>query len=72
MGRKRFRDGSVADFKGRWHSFTRKWGIPIPLAVLAMTAELLGSIGVIIGFLTRTAAFGIACTVTVAALTVHW
>ena len=28
--------------------------------------------GVIVGFLTRIAAFGIACTVIVAALMVHW
>src|SRR5215470_17236023 len=34
--------------------------------------QVLGSMGVIVGFHTRIAAFGIACTVIVAALMVHW
>ena len=52
--------------------FHQEMGIPVPFALLAMAAEFLGSMGVIVGLLTRIAAFGIACTVIVAALTVHW
>src|SRR5215471_16292962 len=51
--------------------FHQEMGIPVPFALLAMAAEFLGSMGVIVGLLTRIAAFGIACTVIVAALTVH-
>jgi putative oxidoreductase len=46
-------------------------GIPLPLALLAIAAEFLGSIGVAVGLLTRVAAFGIACVMVVAVLTVH-
>lgn len=45
--------------------------IPLPFAVLAIAAELLGSIGLMLGLLSRVAAFGIAVTMAVAALTVH-
>ena len=46
-------------------------GVPMPLALLAVAAELLGSLGVAVGLLTRVAAFGIACVMVVAILTVH-
>ncbi|HEV8143719.1 MAG TPA: DoxX family protein [Methylomirabilota bacterium] len=46
-------------------------GIPLPLALLAIAAEFLGSIGLAVGLLTRVAAFGIACVMVVAVLTVH-
>jgi putative oxidoreductase len=46
-------------------------GIPAPLAYLAAAAEFLGCFGMLFGFLTRIAAFGIACNMTVAFLTVH-
>jgi len=46
-------------------------GIPVPLALLAVAAELLGSLGVAVGLLTRVAALGIACVMVVAILTVH-
>jgi putative oxidoreductase len=46
-------------------------GIPLPLALLAIAAESLGSIGLAVGLLTRVAAFGIACVMVVAVLTVH-
>ena len=59
-------------FKTTLSQFHQEMGIPVPLALLAMAAEFLGSMGVIVGFLTRIAAFGIACTVIVAAWTVHW
>ena len=46
-------------------------GVPAPLAYLAAFAEFLGCFGILLGFLTRIAAFGIACNMTVAFLTVH-
>ena len=55
--------GTVGYFKSQ--------GIPVPLALLAVAAELLGSLGVAVGLLTRVAAFGIACVMLVAILTVH-
>ena len=45
-------------------------GIPALFAFLAICAEFLGSLGLIFGFLTRIAAFGIACVMSVA-ITMH-
>ena len=45
--------------------------IPTVFAVLAILAEGLGSIGLLFGFLTRVAAFGIACNMVVAVYMVH-
>ena len=59
-------------FKVTLTQFHQEMGISVSFALLAMAAEFLGSIGLIVGFLTRIAAFGLACTITVAALTVHW
>ena len=58
-------------FKGTMKSFTGS-GIPTPLAVLAVAAEFLGPLGLAVGFLTRVAAFGIACVMVVAMVKVHW
>ena len=57
--------------EGTLQAFTETMGIPFALAVLAIAAEFLGSIGLIAGFLTRIAAFGIGVTMTVAALMAH-
>ena len=46
-------------------------GIPLPLALLVIAAEFLGPLGLVLGLLTRVAAFGIACVMVVAILTVH-
>lgn len=46
-------------------------GIPEVFAVLAILAEFLGGIGLILGFLTRIAAFGIAVDMLVAVALVH-
>lgn len=51
--------------------FTQKMHVPAPLAVLAIAAEFLGSIGLILGLLGRVAAFGIACNMVVAIVMVH-
>jgi putative oxidoreductase len=47
-------------------------GVPAILAALAIAAEFLGPLGLAVGLLTRVAAFGIACVMLVAILTVHW
>jgi putative oxidoreductase len=51
--------------------FTHGMGIPPALAVLAIMAEFLGGIGLILGFLSRIAAFGIAVNMLVAVFMVH-
>ena len=58
-------------FKATVNHF-KSTGIPVFLAVLAIAAEFLGPIGLAVGFLTRIAAFGIACVMVVAVMTVHW
>src|SRR5260370_36762200 len=45
--------------------------IPLPLAFLAIAAEFFGWLGLILGFLTRIAAFGIAVNMVVAVAMVH-
>src|SRR5205807_1379243 len=51
--------------------FTGAMHIPAPLAFLAIAAEFFGGLGLILGFLTRIAAFGIAVNMVVAMATVH-
>jgi len=51
--------------------FTGMMHIPAPLAFLAIAAEFFGGLGLILGFLTRIAAFGIAVNMVVAILAVH-
>lgn len=51
--------------------FTGQLGIPAVFAALAIAAEFLGAIGLIVGGLSRIAAFGIAATMAVAAVMVH-
>ena len=51
--------------------FFASQGIPVPLALLAIAAEFLGSLGVLVGLFTRVAAFGIACVMVVAIVTLH-
>ena len=58
-------------FKGSMKHFTDS-GIPTLFALLALAAEFLGPLGLAVGFLTRIAAFGIACVMLVAIATVHW
>ena len=57
-------------FEGTMASFERM-GIPAIFALLAILAEFLGSIGLLTGFLTRVAAFGITCNMVVAVFMVH-
>ena len=58
-------------FSGTMNFFTQSMHIPAPLAFLAIAAEFAGSIGLIVGCLSRVAAFGIATNMVVAILTVH-
>jgi putative oxidoreductase len=58
-------------FSATMGAFTQGMHIPAPLAFLAICAEFLGGIGLILGFLGRVAAFGIACNMLVAVLTIH-
>jgi putative oxidoreductase len=52
-------------------AFFRKSDVPAPLAVLAIMAEFLGSLGLAVGLLTRVAALGIAVVMLVAIVAVH-
>ena len=45
--------------------------IPTPLAVLAVAAEFLGGLGLIVGLLSRVSALGIAVVMSVALVAVH-
>src|SRR6266436_4443424 len=56
--------GSMGLFIGYLH-------IPAPLAFLAIAAEFFGGLGLIIGFLTRIAAFGIVVNMVLAIALVH-
>ena len=58
-------------FSGTMGFFTGAMHIPAALAFLAIAAEFFGSLGLILGFLTRIAAFGIATNMSVAIWTVH-
>ena len=58
-------------FSGTMGFFTNVMHIPAPFAFLAICAEFLGGIGLILGLLGRVAAFGIACDMVVAVVMVH-
>ena len=58
-------------FSGTMGFFTGVMHIPAPFAFLAIVAEFFGGIGLILGFLTRIAAFGIGVNMVVAIAEVH-
>ena len=58
-------------FRATLGFFTQQMHIPAVLAVLAIAAEFLGGIGLVIGFLSRVAAFGIATNMVVAVILIH-
>jgi putative oxidoreductase len=58
-------------FHGTMGFFTQQMGIPTALAFLAICAEFFGGLGLILGLLSRIAAFGIICNMLVAIATVH-
>jgi putative oxidoreductase len=56
---------------GTYGFFTHQLGLPGFLAVLAIAAEFLGSLGLIFGALTRVAALGIGAVMIGAVITIH-
>src|ERR1700722_10657345 len=60
-----------AGLQGTVRTFREHLGIPAPLALLSVAAEFLGGLGLMVGLLSRVAAFGIAVVMGVALLVVH-
>ena len=60
-----------AGFSGTMAGFTHS-GIPAVFAFLAICAEFLGGLGLLLGLLGRIAAFGVMCNMVVAVATRHW
>ena len=58
-------------FAGTMGFFTGSMHIPYVFGVLAIAAELLGGLGLLVGLLGRIAAFGVAMVMAVAVLTTH-
>ena len=58
-------------FKATMGFFTQNMHIPAVFAFLAIAAEFFGGLGLILGLLTRIAAFGITVNMLVAIFTVH-
>jgi putative oxidoreductase len=58
-------------FSGTMHFMTAQLGIPTIFAAISIVAQFLGGIGLIVGLLSRIAAFGIACVMLVAVIKVH-
>ena len=58
-------------FSGTMGFFTGAMHIPAPFAFLAIAAEFFGGLGLMLGLLTRIAAFGIAVNMLVAIAKVH-
>lgn len=58
-------------YTGTMGFFTKQMGIPAPFAFLAIAAEFLGGLGLILGLLGRIAAFGIISNMVVAVSMVH-
>lgn len=58
-------------FTGTMHYFTQNLEIPFIFALLAIAAESLGALGLIVGLGTRIAALGVGVTIGVAALMSH-
>ena len=58
-------------FAGTLGFFTQQMHIPALSALLAIAAEFAGSLGLIVGLLTRVAAFGILANMVVAVATAH-
>jgi putative oxidoreductase len=59
-------------FSGTMNFFTTQMHIPALFAFLAIAAEFAGALGLITGFLSRIAAFGIAANMLVAVVMVHF
>jgi putative oxidoreductase len=60
-----------AGFSGTMAGMTGFLHIPAPLAILPILAEFFGGLGLLLGLLTRIAAFGLLCDMLVAVFLVH-
>lgn len=60
-----------AGYSATLSGFVNGFHIPLPFAFLAIMAEFFGGLGLILGFLTRIAAFGLLCNMLVAVFLVH-
>jgi putative oxidoreductase len=58
-------------FSGTMRFLTTQLGIPAVFAALSILAQFLGGLGLIVGLLSRIAAFGIACDMVVAIFKIH-
>lgn len=58
-------------FDATMAGFTQYMGIPAVFAFLAIAAEFFGGLGLVLGLLTRVAAFGVASVMVVAIAMVH-
>ena len=58
-------------FNATMAMFTGKLHLPVVFAFLAIMAEFLGGLGLMLGFLGRIAAFGIMCNMLVAVFMIH-
>jgi putative oxidoreductase len=58
-------------FRGTMGFFTQQMHVPAAFAFLAICAEFFGGLGLIVGLLSRVAAFGVLCNMAVAIATVH-
>jgi putative oxidoreductase len=59
-------------FAGTMGFFTEQMHIPAVIAFLVIMGESFGSLGLIVGFLTRVSAFGMLCIMLGAITLVHW
>ncbi len=59
-------------FAGTMGFFTEQMHVPAALAFLVIMGESFGSLGLIVGFLTRFSAFGVLCIMLGAIAMVHW
>src|SRR5260370_24823617 len=57
---------------GSMQFFTQQLGIPASFAFLAICAQFIGGLMLILGLVGRVAALGIICTMVVAVVKVHW
>ena len=60
-----------AGFDQTLHTFTHVMNIPEVFAIMAIAAEFLGGIGLLVGLLARIAAFGIGVNMVVAVFLMH-
>jgi putative oxidoreductase len=59
-------------FNGMLSNWHDKYGIPKPIGATAMFIELFGSFALLVGFLTRPFALGLAIFMAMAMLKAHW